>query len=90
MPLYHFDLVNMKTNVDVGDAELPDDIEAIDCADKIARQCLDIRPDVKNHEFSVLEGGENAALRPWRNQGRDGAGPAGRQGAGADRAQDSS
>ena len=40
MPLYHFDLVNTKTNFDAGDAELPDDVEAIDIADLIARRVL--------------------------------------------------
>ena len=67
MPLYHFVLVSTKTNVDVGDAELPDDIEAIDCADTIARQFLDVRPEVKNHQFSVLvtnEEGEEICRLP--------------------------
>jgi len=67
MPLYHFDLVNTKTNVDAGDAELPDDIEAIDCADLIARQLLDVQPEMKNHHFSVLvtnEEGEEICRLP--------------------------
>ncbi len=67
MPLYHFDLVNTKTNVDVGDAELPDDIEAIDCADLIARQFLDVQPEVRNHRFSILvtnEEGEEICRLP--------------------------
>jgi hypothetical protein len=72
MPLYHFDLVSMKTNVDVGDAELPDDIEAMDCADMIARKYLDVRPDVKNHEFSILvtnEEGEEIFRLPIDTEG---------------------
>ena len=40
MPLYHFDLVNWKTIVDQGGAELSDDIEAMDSADAIARRLL--------------------------------------------------
>ena len=54
MPLYHFDLVNTKTHVDAGDADLPDDIEAMDCADSIARKVLTIRPEVRNHRYSIL------------------------------------
>jgi hypothetical protein len=67
MPLYHFDLVNTKTRADAGDAELPDDIEAIDCADTIARHVLTARPDVKNHHYSILvtnEEGEEICLLP--------------------------
>lgn len=54
MPLYHFDLVNPKTHFDAGDCELPDDIEAMDCADSIARRVLTARPEVKNHLYSIL------------------------------------
>jgi hypothetical protein len=54
MPLYHFDLVNTKTAVDKGDAELPDDIEAMDSADLLARRLLDERPDLRNQHYSVL------------------------------------
>ncbi len=54
MPLYHFDLVNTKTQVDAGDAELPDDIEAMDCADSIARRVLSVRPEVRNHRYCIL------------------------------------
>jgi hypothetical protein len=67
MPLYHFDLVNVKTHLDAGDAELPDDIEAMDAADSIARRVLKIRPDVKNHHYSILvtnEEGEEICSLP--------------------------
>jgi len=67
MPLYHFDLVNTKTNFDAGDAELPDDIEAMDCADLIARRVLRMRPEVKNHQYSILvtnEDGEEICRLP--------------------------
>jgi hypothetical protein len=67
MPLYHFDLVNVKTHFDAGDVELPDDIEAMDCADTIARRVLRIRPEVKNNRYSILvtnEEGEEICLLP--------------------------
>lgn len=67
MPLYHFDLVNSSTHTDVGDAELPDDIEAMDCADRIARQVLVVRPEVKNHRYSIIvtsEDGEEICCLP--------------------------
>jgi hypothetical protein len=67
MPLYHFDLVNTKTHLDAGDAELPDDIEAMDCADTIARRVLTIKPEVKNHHYSILvtnEEGEEICRLP--------------------------
>ena len=67
MPLYHFDLVNTGTHLDAGDVELPDDIEAMDCADLIARRVMKIRPDVKNHHYSILvtnEEGEEICRLP--------------------------
>ena len=54
MPLYHFDLVNTKTIADQGGAELPDDIEAMDSADKLARRILDQQPDLKNRHYAIL------------------------------------
>jgi Domain of unknown function (DUF6894) len=54
MPLYHFDLVNTKTAMDEGDAELSDDIEAMDSADLLARRILDERPHFRNRHYSVL------------------------------------
>jgi len=54
MPLYHFDLVNTKTNFDAGDADLPDDIEAMDTADLIARRVLREQPEAKNHHYAIL------------------------------------
>jgi hypothetical protein len=67
MALYHFDLVNTKTHVDAGDADLPDDIEAMDCADTIARKVLRIRPEARNHRYSILvtnEEGEEICCLP--------------------------
>jgi hypothetical protein len=67
MPLYHFDLVNPKTHLDAGDVDLPDDIEAMDCADSIARRVLTVRPEVKNHLYSILvtnEEGEEICRLP--------------------------
>ena len=67
MPLYHFDLVNTKTHLDAGDAELPDDVEAMDCADMIAREVLTIRPEVRSHHYSILvtnEEGEEICSLP--------------------------
>jgi hypothetical protein len=54
MPLYHFDLVNTKTHTDAGDAELPDDIEAMDSADLIARRVLKELPQAKNRDYAIL------------------------------------
>ena len=67
MPLYHFDLVNTKTHHDAGDAELPDDIEAMDRADSIARRVLKIRPEVRNRHCCILvtnEEGEEICSLP--------------------------
>jgi len=67
MPLYHFDLVNTKTHVDAGDAELPDDIEAIDSADLIARRVLEELPQAKNRHYAILvtnEDGEEICRLP--------------------------
>ena len=61
MPLYHFDLVNTKTITDQGGAELPDDIEAIDSADQIARRLLDERPYLKNRHYAILVTNEDGA-----------------------------
>jgi hypothetical protein len=54
MPFYHFDLVNTKTIVDQGYAELHDDVEAIDSADAIARRILDRQPDLRKRHFAIL------------------------------------
>jgi hypothetical protein len=54
MPLYNFDLVNWKAIVDAGDADLADDIEAIDSADKIARGLIQRLPHLKNKNYAVL------------------------------------
>ena len=54
MPLYHFDLVNTKTTVNQGSAELHDDVEAMDSADAIARRILDKRPDLRKRHFAIL------------------------------------
>ena len=68
MPRYHFDLVNTKTIADQGGAELPDDIEAMDSADKIARQILDEQPDLKHRHYSILvtnEDGDEICRLPF-------------------------
>jgi hypothetical protein len=54
MPLYHFDLVNTKTIADQGGVVLTDDIEAMDSADKMARQILDQRPDLKTRHYAIV------------------------------------
>ena len=67
MPLYHFDLVNTKTNFDAGDADLSDDVEAIDTADLIARRVLREQPAARNHHYAILvtdEEGEEICCLP--------------------------
>jgi hypothetical protein len=54
MPFYHFDLINSRTVADEGGAELPDDIEAMDSADALARRLLDKHPDLRNRNYAVL------------------------------------
>jgi hypothetical protein len=54
MPLYNFDLVNWKAIVNAGDAELIDDIEAMDSADTIARRLLERLPHLKNRHYAIL------------------------------------
>lgn len=67
MPLYHFDLVNTKVHLDVGDADLPDDIEAMDTADDIARRVLKEQPETTNRHYAILvtdEEGEEICRLP--------------------------
>jgi hypothetical protein len=67
MPLYHFDLVNTQTVSDQGGAELPDDIEAMDSADAIARRTRDKQPNLKNRHFAIVvtnEDGDEICLVP--------------------------
>jgi hypothetical protein len=59
MPLYHFDLINARTIADEGGAELPDDIEAMDEADSVARRILRERPEVKNRHYAVAVSNEH-------------------------------
>ncbi|UWU95563.1 DUF6894 family protein [Bradyrhizobium sp. CB1015] len=54
MPRYHFDLVDSKTVADEGGAELPDDMQALDVAEEIARRLLEQRPELKGRHFSIL------------------------------------
>lgn len=54
MPFYHFDLVNSRTIADAGGVELPDDIEAMDSADVIARQILNEQPDLRHRHYAIL------------------------------------
>jgi hypothetical protein len=67
MPLYHFDLVNTKTNFDAGDADLSDDIEAMDTADLIARRVLLEQPEARHRHYAILvtdEEGEEICRLP--------------------------
>lgn len=67
LPRYHFDLVDSKTVADEGGAELADDIEALDVAEKIARRLLVERPELKGRHFSILvtnEDGEEIGRVP--------------------------
>ena len=59
MPFYHFDLVNTKTIVDQGYAELLDDVEAMNSADRIARRILNKRPELRKRHFAILITNEN-------------------------------
>lgn len=54
MPRYHFDLVDSKTVADEGGADLPDDIKALDVAEKIARRLLKERPELEGRHFAIL------------------------------------
>jgi hypothetical protein len=54
MPFYHFDLINTRTVVDAGGADLPGDIEAMDSADELARRLLGERPDLRHRHYAVL------------------------------------
>ena len=54
MPLYNFDLVNWKAIVNAGDAELIDDIEAMNSADMIARRLLARLPNLKHRHYAIL------------------------------------
>lgn len=54
MPLYNFDLVNWRAVVNAGDAELMDDIEAMNSADTIARRLLEKLPQLKNRHYAIL------------------------------------
>ena len=54
MPLYNFDLVNWKAIVNAGDAELMDDIAAMDSADTISRRLLARLPHLKNRHYAIL------------------------------------
>jgi len=54
MPLYNFDLVNWRAVVNAGDAELMDDIEAMNSADTIARRLLEKLPQLKDRHYAIL------------------------------------
>ncbi|MGY0574372.1 DUF6894 family protein [Bradyrhizobium sp. RDM12] len=54
VPRYHFDLVDSRTVTDEGGSELPDDIQALDVAEVIARRLLAERPELKGRNFSIL------------------------------------
>jgi hypothetical protein len=54
VPRYHFDLVDSRTVTDEGGSELPDDIQALDVAEVIARRLLTERPELRGRNFSIL------------------------------------
>lgn len=54
MPLYHFDLVNWRTIIDAGGADLADDVEAIHSADLVVRGLVERMPQLKNNHYAVL------------------------------------
>jgi hypothetical protein len=59
MPFYHFDLINTRTVTDEGVAELPDDIEAMDSADAVARRVLTEHPELRNRHYAILVSNED-------------------------------
>jgi hypothetical protein len=54
VPRYHFDLVDSKTVTDEGGAELPDDVQALDVAEVIARRLSKERPELRGRHFAIL------------------------------------
>ena len=54
MPLYNFDLVNWRAIVNAGDAELIDDIQAMNSADTIARRLIERLPHLKHRHYAIL------------------------------------
>lgn len=54
MPRYHFDLVDSKTVADEGGLELPDDSQAADVAEQIARRLMTERPELRGRRFFIL------------------------------------
>jgi hypothetical protein len=54
VPRYHFDLVDSKTVTDEGGAELPDDVQALDVAEEIARRLSKERPELLSCHFAIL------------------------------------
>jgi hypothetical protein len=54
VPHYHFDLVDSKTVADEEGADLPDDIQALDVAEEIAKRLLKERPELEGRHFSIL------------------------------------
>ena len=67
MPLYHFDLVNSRTAIDAGGADLPGDVDAMDSAEVLARRILYQRPYLRNRHYAILitnEDGEEICRLP--------------------------
>lgn len=54
MKRYHFDLIDTKTIADEGGTELPDDPQAMEVAEEIARRLLRERPELKGGHYSIL------------------------------------
>ncbi len=74
MPFYHFDLVDhefdlvrLKAVPDDDGTDLTDDLEAIDCADELARRLREEQPELRNRHYSLLvtnEDGEEVCRLP--------------------------
>jgi uncharacterized protein DUF6894 len=54
VPRYHFNLVDSKTVADEGGAELPDDSQALEVAEQIARRLSVKCPELRGRHFSIL------------------------------------
>ena len=59
MPRYHFDLVDSKVVADEGGEDLPDDVSAIDVAERIARRLRTERPELRNRHYAIVVSDED-------------------------------
>jgi len=51
---YHFDLIDTKTIADEGGTELPDDHQAMEVAEEIARRLSQEHPEFNGRHYSIL------------------------------------